>query len=127
MSSGSAEVVIGNTHTFQVLFVDSNNNPLAVLNPLIEIFQYDSLGMKQVVVASTAMVADPTEVGRYLYPLAISSYSDGDTLYGSMTGVDPVSGDLARVEQTVNVVSPDRSTPSGGSTHCGLRAHFVKC
>lgn len=122
----SAEAVIGTTHTFQVLFVDADNIPLAVLTPLIEVFRYNSLGVKQVIVASTAMTPDPTEVGRYLYPLVISAtlFADGDTLYGNMTGVSPLTGDLARAEQTVNVVSPDRAAPGGGG--CGLRANFVK-
>jgi len=125
--AGAAEVVIGNVHTFQVLFVDENNNPLAVNTPLIEVFRYDNAGVKVVLVPSTTMVVDPTELGRYLYPLTISStnFVDGDTLYGNMTGVNPTTGDLARVEQTVNVVSPDRAHPGGGGT-CGLRARFVR-
>ena len=126
----SAEAVIGSVHTFQVLFADENNNAIAVLNPLIEVFTYDALGAKVVVVPSTAMAVDPTEVGRYVYPLTIAAtFVDGDTVYGNMTGTNPTSGDLARAEQTVNIVSPDRASGGGGGGtggDCGLRAQFVK-
>lgn len=122
----AAEAVIGTVFTFQVIFVDPTNTPVVVTNPQIEVFGYDQTGVKVVYVPLTALVVDPTEIGRYLYPFSIGvTFVDGDTIYGNMTGTNPTSGDLARVEQTVNIVSPDRAAGGGGGC-VGLRAQFVK-
>lgn len=122
----AAEAVIGTVFTFQVIFVDATNVPVVVLNPQIEVFGYDQTGTKVVYIALTPLVVDPTEVGRYLYPFTISTtFVDGDTIYGSMTGTDPTTGDLARVEQVVNSISPNRATGGGGGCE-GLRVQFIK-
>ena len=121
----SAEAIIGQTHVFQVLFVDATNTPIAVLSPEIEVFYYDNLGIKQVVVATTAMTDDVTETGRYVYPYTIpTSFADGDTLYGLMSGINPSTSDSTLVEETVNLVAATRAT--GGAVTGGLRAQFVK-
>ena len=119
-----AEAVIGTTFVFQVLFLDATNTPIAVISPSIDVFFYDDAGVKQMIVTGAAMTADLSEVGRYVYPQAIDlTFVDGDTLYGTMSGVHPVSSDDAVEEQTVDLVSRDRA--SGGG-FLGLRARFVK-
>lgn len=123
-TTGSAEAVIGRVHTFQVLFVDSSNIPISVNTPLIEVFQYDQTGAKTILVPSTAMTPDGVETGRYSYMYSVGlTFSDGDTIYGTMTGVDPGSGDTLRAEQTVDLVSANRAS---ASSCAGLRAKFVR-
>ena len=120
----AAEAVIGQTHVFHVLFVDAANTPIVVTSPLIEVFYYDNLGVKQVEVASTALSVDVSETGRYVYPFLIPlTFQDGATLYGKMSGINPATSGTAWVEQTLNLVSADRVV-SGVSG--GLRDQFVK-
>jgi hypothetical protein len=123
----AAEAVIGTDHVFQVIFIDlDTGQPLAVNNPTIDVFHYNALGARVDDVASAAMTLDVTEVGRYSYLFPIpTTFVDGDTLYGYMTGEKPASTKLAVAEQTLNLVSADRAH-GGGGTVCGLRAQFVK-
>jgi len=122
----AAEAIIGQTHVFQVLFIDiATLQPIAVINPSIDVFQYDGTGARVSLVTDGVMTSDPSEVGRYIYPFAIDlSFNDGDTIYGYMTGQKPAVAELALAEQTVNLVSAERAT--GGGTGGGLRATFVK-
>lgn len=124
----AAEAVIGTTHVFQVIFVDSATlQPTSVNNPTIDVFHYDATGARIDDVAGAALTDDVTEVGRYIFVFPIAStFVDGDTLYGYMKGEKPASTDLAIAEQTLNLVSADRASGGGGNTVCGLRAHFVK-
>ena len=118
------EAVISKPFTFQVLFVDFMNNPVAVDNPTISIFTFSLAGVKQVLVAAAMNPAAPVEVGRYTYTYTIpASFTDGDSLYGEMTGEEPGSGVLSRVEQPLTLISANRG--SGGG-YTGLIARFVK-
>ena len=120
-----AEAVIGTTFVFQVLFVDDTGAPITVLSPSIDVFFYDDDGVKQMIVTGAAMTVDPSETGRYVFPQVIAStFADGDTIYGTMSGTHPVTGDDAVEEQTVDLVSVDRDAGGGGSS--GMRARFVK-
>ncbi len=121
-----AEVVIGNTFVFQVLFLDDDGTAIDVLTPTIDVFHYNAFGVKQVIVTGAAMTNDPSQTGRYVYPQFINTtFLDGDTLYGTMMGVHPITSDDAVEEQTVDLVSADRAG-GGGTVLGGLRARFVK-
>lgn len=122
----AAEVVAGEIHVFQVLFVDDLNTPIAVNTPEIDIYYFDNLGARVDMVTAGVMTAVvPAETGRYVYPFTVLAtvFDDGDTLYGKMSGVNPGTGLTTFVEQTVNVVSPNRAL-GGGSV--GMTATFVK-
>ena len=123
----AAEAVIGTDHVFQVIFIDTDTGqPIAVNNPIIDVFHYDTLGARVDDVSGAALVPDVTEVGRYSYYFPIpTTFVDGDTVYGYMTGEKPASTELAFAEQTLNLVSASRAH-GGGGTICGLRAQFVK-
>jgi len=102
-----ATVLANSPFTFQVLFLDVDNIPIAVLNPTITVFSYSDLGVKQELVAATVMdPATPVEVGRYIYTYTVPSvFDEGDMIYGEMTGEHPVSGDLLRYSEGVSVVT----------------------
>jgi len=115
-----AEAIIGNTWTFQVLFMDSLNIPVAVLNPWITVFQY-ATGAKEVLVSQPMVPSIPAEVGRYVYAYVVpTSFHEGDTIYGEMTGEEPGTGLVSRVEELLTLVYVDH----GG--YPGLIARFVK-
>ena len=107
----AVEALIGSAFTFQVLFTDADGNPQAVNTPLISVFRFSATGVKQTLVASTAMdAATPVEVGRYTHVYTIpTTMDDGDNIYGEMTGVDPVTSDILREGQEVTIISPNRS------------------
>ena len=112
--------IIGQTFTFQVLFLDAVGEPTAVNNPTIQVFRFNSSGVRLSLVAETTLPASsPPSVGRYSYPYTLpSTLSDGDTLYAEMRGEDPVSGSLLVVEQEVDVYS--------ASSSLGLRSRFIR-
>lgn len=114
-----AQGIIGTTFTFQVLFVDGQNVPIAVDSPTIQVFKFSSGGVKQVLVDSVAMTAVPDDTGRYTYPFLISTLlPDGDILYAEMSGVDPGTEVRLLAEQEVTVIA------TGGSG--GMTSRFVK-
>lgn len=116
------QAVIGTPFTFEVLFVDGTNTPIAVNNPLISVFTFTSTGVKQTLVSAPLVAATPVEVGRYTYTYAVpTSFQDGDSLYGEMTGEDPLSLLTLRAEQQVVTISETR----GRGCCCGLVARFV--
>jgi len=122
----AAEALLGSTFVFQVLFVDELNTPIAVTSPTIDVFYFDDVGDRVDVVSGAAMSdAVPAEVGRYVYPVLISTvtFSDGDTIYGEMSGTNPSTSLTTQVEVTVNLVSSARASVS---TWSGLRDSFVK-
>ena len=124
----AAEATLGTTHVFQVLFVDELNTPIVVTSPVIDVYYFDTAGDRVDLVSGSAMTAVvPAETGRYVFPVLISTltFSDGDTLYGTMSGVDPSTLLSTHIEQTVNLVSSTRAT-GGSGTFGGLRAQFVK-
>lgn len=112
--------VIGTGYTFQVMFVDAAQQPLAVADPTITIFTYSQAGAKNILVASTAMTAVPGDTGRYRYtytlPLALTQ---GDIIYGLMEATDPNNpGGRLVIEEAVNALS--------ATSPAGLIARFVQ-
>jgi len=100
--------VLANTSfTFQVLFLDVDNIPFVVLNPEITVFSFSDAGVKQELIATTAMIpVTPVEVGRYTYTYTLpSAFGEGDMIYGEMTGEHPVSGDILWYSEDVAVVT----------------------
>jgi len=77
------QAVIGSSFTFQVLFIDPANNPVAVTTPIIDVFSFSLAGAKNpLVVAQPLVPVVPAEVGRYVYTYAVpTSFSDGDVVY----------------------------------------------
>jgi hypothetical protein len=116
------EVVIGQPFTFSVLFVDASNTPIAVTSPAITIFNFSALGVKQTLISAALSEVTPAETGRYIYVYTIpGTFTDGDTIYGEMSGTDPGSGDLTRVTQTLTLISSNRGL---GGAYPGLIARF---
>lgn len=120
-----ADAVAGRPYTFQVLFVDETNSPVAVADPTITIFSFSQAGVKQVLIQSAAMqAAVPAEVGRYTYVYAVpGAYSPGDNIFVEMTATDPgLPGTRFLIEDSISIVSA--SAAAAGSS--GLAARFVK-
>lgn len=118
------QAVIGDPFTFAVLFVDATNTPIAVNNPVIEIYNFSAIGAKQTLISAALIDAVPAETGRYTYTYTIpTTMTDGDALYGQMEGTDPTSGLVSRVEQDITVISSNRGLGGG---YPGLIAQFVK-
>lgn len=120
----AAQVIAGGQFTFGILFLDEDNNPLAVNDARITIFTL-SAGVKNVLVDDAAMAgAVPAEVGRYFYAYSLPDVlAAGTVLYGELSGIDPDTGLRFVEEQIVNVVS---FSGAGGGSCGGLRATFVK-
>lgn len=122
-----AEAVVNAAHTFQVLFVDDANLPMGVNSPTISVFSFSQSGVKQVIVNAQPMVpVQPVEIGRYTYVLVIpGTYTDGDTLYAEMRGLDPGNGNaVILVEESLTVIAATRA--GGVQAGVGMRASFVK-
>jgi hypothetical protein len=116
------ESVIGSAFTFQVLFVDADNTPMAVNAPTINVFMFSQTGVRQNLVTAQAMsVATPAETGRYTYVYTVpTTLTDGDLLHAEVVATDPVSGDTLRAFQEVTVVSSNR----GLGASVGMTAGF---
>lgn len=123
----TTQVVIGESFTFQVLFLDSQNTPIAVNTPKITVFYFDSQGQKvKVVDAQDLNAAVPAEVGRYtyVYTVPLQTTPHGRTYYGEMSGTNPQQGNAKLLtEQTFVAVTSSSSSSSGGA---GMKAQFVK-
>lgn len=117
-----AEAVIGSAFTFQVLFVDANNQPIAVNNPIIDIFMFSQLGVLQDLAAGQVMIpVTPIEVGRYVYVYTIPiTLTDGDLIHAEVVATEPLTGNVLRAYQEITVISADRGL--GGSV--GMTARF---
>ena len=118
-----AQALVGKPFTFQVLFVDSDNQPMIVLSPTISLYFFDSSGIKVSLVNNDVMSeVSPPEVGRYTYTYTIpSSFVMGDTIYAQMEAYDAVLADTKYlVEDSLSVLE---SYPSARS---GLIARFIK-
>lgn len=103
--------LIGQPLVFQVLFLDSVNQPIAATGVAIEVFRYDdTTGDKVLLVASTAMTpAVPVETGRFVHVYTIpTSLLEGAVLYAEMSGTDPGSGNQVFERVEVNIVDPNR-------------------
>lgn len=120
-----AEVILGQNFTFQVLFVNEFNAPLAVLNPKITIFTYSSLGTKQVLVNGVAMTTVVGEVGRYTYLYTAGvGLGDHTAVYAEMEGTDPQNPAVRLlVEEQFQTVASTTATSLIDNT---LKASFVK-
>lgn len=124
------QAVIGKPFTFEVLFVDDTNTAINVNNPTINIFTFTPLGGKQLLVSSPLVPVIPPETGRYVYTYIIpTTFSDGDSIYGEMSGVDPTTSLNLITEQQLVAISPNRGQSGGsigGGCCCGLTAQFIK-
>ena len=117
----AVDAYIGEVFVFNQLFVDNTGAPIAMLNPNITIFRFDpSTGDTITLVSAAAMdPADPPEPGRFVYKYTIpSSLLYGTTLYSDIRATDPVTGFVAVVSDTLNLLAR--------SSDLGLRARFVK-
>ena len=124
----AAEAVINVPFVFQALFLDELLAPIAVNNPVVDIFHFTAGQARVDLVAAGVMnAAVPAETGRYTYAYTLPvSLSDGDTLYAEYRGTAD-DGTAMFVPQTINVIAPTRATGgSGSSGSSGLRAQFVK-
>jgi hypothetical protein len=120
----AVEAVIGSPFTFQVMFLDSSNLPVVVVDPRITIYQFSGAGAKQILVANVPLVpVFPAEPGRYVYVYTIPiAFQDGTTIYGEMTGTDPAPGGiLLWVQEVVTAIAATRS----GAGYTGLTARFI--
>lgn len=121
----AVEAVIGKTFTFQTLFVDAQNDPIAVESPTVSVFSYSQSGVKQFLAAGVPLVpATPAETGRYTYTVTIpTTLDDGMALYAEMRATDVGTGDRLLTEQQITLVAPTRAGGNGGG---GLRSRFMK-
>ena len=117
--------LIGQPFVFQILFLDEDNDPIAVNDATIQVFKFDEDGTKDILVATTAMAAVVEETGRYIYILLDSitgALAAGDVVYGMMKGTNPATSAQMIWEIEVNMIVSNAVT--GGSV--GLMARFVK-
>ena len=119
--------IIGQPLTFQVLFVNAQNEPLVVSDATISIFRFDNRvggdGSRVAIVTDAPMTAvGVTDVGRYVYLLVnTSSLVTGDVVYSTVTGTNPDTLSVLLFEHEFSMVSAISAT---GST--GLIARFVR-
>lgn len=120
----TTQAILGSNYTFQVLFVDGTNTPIAVLNPTIDIFSFSQTGVKQSLISGAPMdPVTPAETGRYTYVFTVpTTFNDGDTIHAEMRGEDPVTGSYLLVEEDILVISVNRGLGSPG----GLISSFIK-
>jgi len=97
-----AKGIIGEPFTFTVLFVDGNGDPLVPTAVTIEVFYFNSTGVKQSLVASgTAMTAVAGDTGRYAHTITIpGALTPADQIYGVMKGTS--AGQEIVVEESVD-------------------------
>ena len=115
--------MIGQSYTFQVLFLDQANNPIAANNPVINVYHFETDGSKTSLVGpgEPLIPAVPAELGRYTYTYTLpDTLIAGDVIYGLMQGVDPGLGITLIVEQTVDLTYQGLAGQTGG-----MRAHFI--
>ena len=117
----AVDAYIGEVFVFNQLFVDNTGAPIAMINTNITIFRFDpATGDTITLLSAAAMVpADPPEPGRFVYKYTIpSSLSYGTALYADIRATDPVTGFIAVVSDTLNLLAR--------SSDLGLRSRFVK-
>jgi hypothetical protein len=120
-----ARTIIGQPFTFTMLFVDGSGVPFVPSNPNIEVFYFDSSGVRQSLVSvNTPMPSVPGATGRYSYTLTVpSTLTPTEQLYGIMRGTEPTSGFIALSEQEVDLYYADGG---GGGDSCGFRVSFLR-
>ena len=101
-----AKGIIGEPFTFTVLFVDGNGDPLVPTAATIEVFYFNSTGVKQsLVAAGTAMTAVAGDTGRYAHTITIpGALTPADQIYGVMKGTS--AGQEIVVEESVDPFEP---------------------
>lgn len=117
-----AQAVVTEAFTFTVLFLNEQNEPVAVNNPVIDVFYFDPFGTKTMLITAQAMAATPNDLGRYTFTYTIpGGIADRTTLYGLMSGTDPGAGNLTLVveQEVIAVASQAQGTQ-------GLVTQFVK-
>lgn len=117
-----AKGIIGQTFTFTCLFLDSEGIPFTPDDPTIEVFYFNSTGVKQTLVsAGTALVPVSGDTGRYRYTIMISTQlTEALQLYGVMQGNHPTTDERITFEQPVDLFNPD------GSACSGMRVAFLR-
>lgn len=121
-----AKGVIGKSFTFTALFTDANGDPVDPNSPTIEIWYYDSAGVRVNVIPIGTSLPLETSPGKFSYTVTIPGGLDPDRqLYGLMQGEDPVSGDNLVVQQEVDLFAEENPAGTGASVG-GLRFSFVK-
>ena len=113
----------GDIYTFTTLFLDGFNQPIEAVDPVIEVFCFNTDGEKVVLVnGDTPMVPVDGEIGRFTYTYAIpADYAHAPTLFAIMQGDSP-DGFTILVEDQLDIVL------SGGGAGGDQRmiARFVK-
>lgn len=103
-----AKAIIGQSFTFTALFTDSSGIPIVVTSPTIEVFYYDTTGVRINLVAAGTVLPDsiPAEIGRYAYTMTIpGSLTARDLIYGVLRGVN--GADTLIVEREVGLFYED--------------------
>jgi len=113
----------GDTYTFTTLFLDGFNQPLAVVDPVIEVFCFNADGEKVALVAAdTPMVPVDGDVGRFTYTYLIPlDYAHSPTLFAIMKGDSPDDGFTILVEDQLDIGSA-----GGASSNERMIARFIK-
>ena len=114
----------GDKYTFTTLFLDGFNQPLAVVDPVIEVFCFNEDGGKvHLVDADTPMTAVDGEVGRFAHTMTIPvDFAHSPTLFAIMKGESPDDGFTILVEDQLDIVGAS----SSGSGSERMIARFVK-
>ena len=113
-----AVAIPGTDFTFQVLFLDAANVPIAVNSPVVEVSQFLPTGAKDVLQATTPMNPVAGDIGRYSFVFSIPTTLDpGITIYGLMQGENPTTLDILIYEEQVDLVMNDMEGR--------MRAHFI--
>lgn len=123
-----AKGVIGRPFTFVALFSNSQGSPVDPLNPVVEIWYYDTAGIRfDIIPAGTALMPQsPPKVGWYTRTVTLPGSLTPDLqVYALMQGEDPVTGDTLAVWQEVDLFAEENPAGSGASVG-GLRFDFVK-
>jgi len=113
-----AQAVIGLPFTFVALFLDSGGLPFVPPNPTVEVFYFDSDGVKaSLAAAGTNMSSVVGDTGRYTYTMTLpDTLTPAQQVYATMQGTDPGSGDTAVIQQEVDLTS--------GA--CGFTVSFIQ-
>lgn len=123
-----AKGVIGRPFTFVALFLDSFGFPVDPLNPVLEVWYYDTFGVRfDIIPAGTALPPqNPPQTGRYTFTLTLPGSLTPDLqVYALMQGEDPVTGNNLVATQEVDLFAEENPAGSGASLG-GLRFNFTK-
>ena len=91
---------IDRNYRFNLFFTNKDNAPLTVTTPEIEIYHYDSLGVRTVLTPANEPLSllTPPETGRYIYDFMVpATFVEGDLLYAEVIGLDPTPDGLGLI------------------------------